>query len=161
MSRAFVKEDAVLEDVVDRPISSHPNYVTAAGLEQTERAFEAARQAHIAAQTIGDRAELAKAASELRYWSARRSSARVLTPNPNRDAVQFGSTVTVMRGGRKQTFQIVGEDEAAPPNGKLSYVSPLARAIMNKKVGDTADLGGSEIDLLAISSDAIMAGKQG
>jgi transcription elongation GreA/GreB family factor len=126
-----------------------------------ERAFEAAGQAHIAAQTIGDRAELAKTASELRYWSARRSSARVLTPNLNRDAVQFGSTVTVMRGGRKQTFQIVGEDEAAPPNGKLSYVSPLARAIMNKKVGDTADLGGSEIELLAISSDAIMAGKQG
>ena len=87
MSRAFVKEDAAVDDVLDRPISPHPNYVTAAGLEQIERELETARQTHGACQCGGDRAELAKAASDLRYWSARRSSARVLTPDPNRDAV--------------------------------------------------------------------------
>jgi len=112
MSRAFVNEYALTDEVVDRPISPHPNYVTAAGLAQIERALEAAREAHAAAQIGADRAELAKAASELRYWSARRGSARVLTPDPNRTTVQFGNTVTILRDGREQTFQIVGEDEA-------------------------------------------------
>jgi transcription elongation GreA/GreB family factor len=153
MSRAFVKEDAIADDILDRPISPHPNYVTAAGLEQIEQAVEAARQAHSAAQTRGDRAELAKATSELRYWSARRSSARLLAPDPNRDTVQFGSTVTIVRDGRKQTFQIVGEDEAEPSNGKISYVSPLARAIMNKGAGDSALVGQTEIVVTAASCD--------
>ncbi len=147
-----MKEDAVTQDVGNRPISPHTNYVTATGLAQIERALEAARQAHGAARG-GDRAELAKASSELRYWSARRGSARLLRPDPNRKAVQFGSTVTIARDGRKQTFQIVGEDEADPSKGKISYVSPLARAVMNKEVGDTAMLGDSEIDILATSSD--------
>jgi transcription elongation GreA/GreB family factor len=152
MSRAFVKEDAAVENVIDRPISSHPNYVTAAGLQQIELALEAARHAHAAAQTSGDRAELAKASSELRYWSARRGSAQLVTPDPTRNTVQFGSTVTNVRDGREQTFRIVGEDEADPAKGKISYVSPLARAIMNKDVGDTANLGDSEIEILPTSA---------
>lgn len=153
MSRAFVKEDALTQDVVDRPISPHPNYVTVAGLKEIEQALEAAQRAHGAAQASGDRAELAKASSELRYWSARRGNAQIVTPDPGRTTVQFGSTVTIVRDGRKQTFQIVGEDEADPSQGKISYVSPLARAIMNKEVGDTAMLGQNEIELVAASSD--------
>jgi transcription elongation GreA/GreB family factor len=152
MSRAFVNEDALTGDVIDRPVSPHPNYVTADGLAQIERALETAREAHAAAQIGGDRTELAKTASDLRYWSARRGSARMLTPDPNRETVQFGSIVTIVRDGREQTFQIVGEDEAEPSRGKISYVSPLARAIMNKDAGDTAMLGDSEIELIAASS---------
>jgi transcription elongation GreA/GreB family factor len=151
MSRAFVNEDVLTEDVY-RPISPNPNYVTAAGLRQIERALEAVHEAHGAAQASGDRIELAKTSSELRYWSARCASARVLTPDPTRHTVQFGSTVGIVPDGRKQIFQIVGDDEAEPSQGKISYVSPLARAIMNKEVGDTAMLGGSEIELLATSS---------
>jgi transcription elongation GreA/GreB family factor len=151
MSRAFVKEDAAVDDVLDRPISPNPNYVTAAGFEQIDKALGAARQAQAEAQISGDRAELASATSELRYWTARRSSARVLTPDPSRGTVQFGSTVTIVRDGRKQAFQIVGEDEAEPPKGKLSYISPLARALMNKEVGDTAMLGDGEIEIVAVS----------
>ena len=150
MSRAFVNEDVATDDVVDRPISPHPNYVTAAGLAQIERSLEAAREGHAAAQISGDRAELAKSSSELRYWSARRGSARVLAPDAGRTTVQFGSTVTIVRDGRKQTFQIVGEDEAEPAKGKISYVSPLARSLMNKEVGDTVRLGESEIEILAL-----------
>jgi transcription elongation GreA/GreB family factor len=45
----------------------------------------------------------------------------------------------------------VGEDEAEPPKGKLSYISPLARALMNKEVGDTAMLGDGEIEIVAVS----------
>jgi transcription elongation GreA/GreB family factor len=149
MSRAFVNEDVATDDAVDRPISPHPNYVTAVGLAQIERALEAAREAHAAAQISGDRAELAKASSELRYWSARRGSARVLAPDASRKTVQFGSTVAIVRDGRKQVFQIVGEDEAEPAGGKISYVSPLARSIMNKEVGDIVQLGESEIEIVA------------
>jgi transcription elongation GreA/GreB family factor len=152
MSRAFVNEDALVEDVLDRPISPHPNYVTARGLALLDQALEAARHAHGAAQIKGERSELAKAASDLRYWSARRSSARVLTPDPERAAVQFGSTVTIRRDGRKQTFQIVGEDEADPPNGKISYVSPLARAVMNMVAGDATAFGAGDLELLEITA---------
>jgi transcription elongation GreA/GreB family factor len=140
VSRAFPSEHSLTEDVVDRPVSPHPNYVTAVGLRQIEQALEAAREASGAAQVSGDRAELAKTSSDTRYWRARRASARVLTPDASRGTVQFGSTVSILRGGRKQTFQIVGEDEADPMRGKISYVSPLARAIMNKEVGNTGKL---------------------
>jgi transcription elongation GreA/GreB family factor len=150
VSRAFVSEDTVVDDAIERPISPHPNYVTAAGLSQIEQALDAARQAHGAAQISGDRAELAKTSSELRYWNARRLSARVLNPDSSRATVQFGSTVTIRRGGRTQTFQIVGEDEAEPSRGKISYVSPLARAVMNMAAGETATFGDDELEVLRI-----------
>ena len=150
MSRAFVNEDAVVEDVLDRPISAHPNYVTQTGLVTIEQALEAARHAHAAAQLNGDRTELAKAASDLRYWSARRATAQVVKPNPSRETVQFGSTVIILRDGRKQAFQIVGEDEANPSNGKISYVSPLARAVMNLAVGDTTKFGESDLQIVGM-----------
>jgi transcription elongation GreA/GreB family factor len=153
MSRAFVNEDVLTQDVVDRPISPHPNYVTAAGLAQIERALDTARDAHAAAQISGDRAELAKASADLRYWNARRGSARVLTPDPNRDTIQFGSTARILRDGREQTFRIVGEDEEEPSKGRISYVSPLARAIMNKGAGETSVFGDSEIEIVALSFD--------
>ena len=150
MSRAFVNEDALVEDVVDRPISPHPNYVTAHGLALIDQALEAARHAYGSAQIKGDRSELAKAASDLRYWSARRTSARVLTPAPERATVQFGSTVTIRRDGGQQTFQIVGEDEADPPSGKISYVSPLARAVMNMAAGETTAFGAGDLEVMEI-----------
>ena len=149
MSRAFVKEDTLAEDVVDRPVSPHPNYVTASGLAQIDAGLEKARQAHGAAQTSGDRAQLAKASSELRYWRARRGNAQLVKPDPSRTAVQFGSAVTIERDGRKQTFQIVGEDEADPSNGKISYASPLAGAVMNREVGETATFRESEVEIVA------------
>lgn len=153
MSRAFVTEDALTGDVFDRPISTHPNYVTAIGLAQIEQALRSARERHAVAQAKADRTELAKASSDLRYWSARRDSARILSPDPNRECVQFGSTVTIARNGREQAFHIVGEDEAEPLQGKVSYVSPLARAIMNRQVGDTARLGDNDIQILTILSN--------
>ena len=153
MSRAFINEDLLTGDILDRPISAHPNYVTATGLNEIELALKAARHNHGLAQVGSDRAELAKTSSELRYWSARRESARLLAPDPSRKCVQFGSTVAIVRDGRRQRFQIVGEDEADPSKGKISYVSPLARAIVNKEVGETAEVGDSEVEILAISLD--------
>jgi transcription elongation GreA/GreB family factor len=66
--------------------------------------------------------------------------------------VHFGSTVTIKRdGGRRQTFRIVGEDEAEPTRGTLSYVAPLARALIGKEVGDVVPMGEAEAEIIAIA----------
>jgi transcription elongation GreA/GreB family factor len=73
---------------------------------------------------------------------------------PPKDAaeVRFGSTVTIARDdGRRQTYRIVGEDEADPSLGTLSYVSPVAQALMGKQVGDTVQAGTADAEIVAIS----------
>ena len=103
------------------------------------------------AQVAADRAELTRVARDLRYWSARQSSAQVVTPPPGHQEVHFGSTVTIRReDGRKHTYRIVGEDEADPSKGSLSYVSPLAQMLAGKSVGDTVKVGGGEAEILEI-----------
>ena len=68
------------------------------------------------------------------------------------DRVQFGSTVTIARDdGRRQTYRIVGEDEADPAKGSISYVSPLARQLVGKPVGDSVRMGASETEIVAIT----------
>jgi transcription elongation GreA/GreB family factor len=154
MSRAFVKEpdggDA-FEDLPDRPISKHPNLVTPQGLARMEETLARLHEAHGQAQAAADRATLANTARDLRYWTARRSTAQPMPAPEQTDKVQFGSTVTIARDdGRHQTFRIVGEDEAEPAEGTLSYVSPVARALMNKSVGDVVRAGSGEAEIIEI-----------
>lgn len=155
MSRAFVKEtdgSEAVEELPDRLISPHPNFVTQAGLAQIEERFEQAHREHAAAQAANDRAALAKTARDLRYWTSRRATAQVIQRPPDATEVRFGSTVTIGRDdGRRQTFHIVGEDEADPTHGTLSYVSPLARALMGKAVGDVVPVGNAEAEILTIA----------
>jgi transcription elongation GreA/GreB family factor len=151
MSRAFVNEDKAVEDLPDRPVSTHPNYVTSKGLALIDASLENARREHAEAQASGDRAALAKAGRELRYWSARRASAQLVEAKPNVDSVQFGSTVTIDRDdGREQTFTIVGEDEADPSQGTISHVSPLAVSLLGRKVGDVVRAGRDDAEIVAI-----------
>jgi transcription elongation GreA/GreB family factor len=150
MSRAFVNENTFVDALPDRPISDHPNLVTAQGLMLIEQALSDARHAYADAQTLGEREMLAKAGRDLRYWSARRASAQVLSPDPTADTVQFGSKVTISRDGRVQMFRIVGEDEAEPSRGSISHVSPLARALLGKSVGDVVVVGNGEAELTAV-----------
>ena len=99
MSRAFVKDsdaDAV-EDLPDRPVSDYPNDVTAAGLAQIEAAYAAAQSAHAAAEVAGDRAAMAQAARDMRYWNARRATAHVVADPEDTTQIRFGSTVTILR----------------------------------------------------------------
>jgi transcription elongation GreA/GreB family factor len=149
MSRAFVKEaDEAPPELPDRQISPHPNYVTAHGLELSEAEAEKYTAALAEAQAGEDRDAIAAASRELRYWTQRRATAEVQPRPEDADAVHFGSRVTIERDdGRKQTFQIVGEDEADPAKGTVSYVSPVAHALMGKGVGDvvTVGKGGAEI----------------
>lgn len=151
MSRAFVKESDSVEELPDRLISEHANLVTPAGLAQIEAAVQRFDDAHAAAQVAGDREAMAATARDLRYWSARLGSAELVPPPVDSDRVQFGSTVTIARDdGRRQTFRIVGEDEADPAKGSISYVSPLARQLVGKGVGDTVRVGARETEIITI-----------
>lgn len=158
MAVAFTREEdyeAEAADLPDRPISAHANLVTASGLAAIEAELAAARAAYSSAQAEGgvaaDRTAMARATRDLRYWSARRASAQLTEPEAEADTVQFGRTVEIEReDGRRQTFRIVGEDEADPTKGSVSYVSPLARALLRKHVGDVATVGDSEVELTAI-----------
>ena len=154
MSRAFTKEPdegEAVEDLPDRPISEHPNLVTPEGLAQIEDAMMRAQEELSRAQGANDRGALAHAGRDLRYWTARRSTAQVMASPEGTDKVQFGSTVTIQRDdGRRQTWRIVGEDEAEPTQGTLSYASPVARALMGKSVGDVVQAGSGEAEITAI-----------
>ena len=134
MSRAFVKEydeADTFEDLADRPISRFRNLVTASGLRQIEKQIAELRTAYGKAAAALDKAATAKASRDLRYWVARRASAELIEPPKNCDVVRFGMRVTIERqNGQRQTFRIVGEDEADPKLGLLSYVSPLARSLL-------------------------------
>jgi transcription elongation GreA/GreB family factor len=159
MAVAFTREEDYepqAADLPDRPISPHPNLVTATGLAAIEAQLAAARAAYGAAQTQGgvstDRTAMARATRDLRYWSARRASAQLTEPEAMGEVVQFGRTVTLEReDGRRQTFRIVGEDEADPGQGTISYVSPLATALLGKTVGDVALVNSREVELVGVS----------
>jgi transcription elongation GreA/GreB family factor len=73
----------------------------------------------------------------------------VVRPKPKNDeVVAFGHSVTIVRDDdRRQHYRIVGEDEADPGAGTISYVSPLARQIIGKRVGDFVDMDGHDIQI--------------
>ena len=158
MAVAFTREEdyeSQAADLPDRPVSTHPNLVTASGLAAIEAELAAARAAYSAAQVEGgvsaDRTAMARATRDLRYWSSRRASAQLTEPDAQAETVQFGRTVEFEReDGRRQAFRIVGEDEADPAKGSVSYASPLARALLGKTVGDTATVNGAEVEVVAV-----------
>lgn len=158
MAVAFTREEdyeARAADLPDRPISQHPNLVTASGLAHIEAELAAAREAYARAQAEGgisaDRTAMARATRDLRYWSARRGSAQLTEPEAPEGQVAFGRTVEIERqDGRRQAFRIVGEDEADPAAGSISYVAPLARALAGKRVGDEAVVNGSEVEIVGV-----------
>lgn len=160
MSVAFVKEEsaetAAETRLPDRPISPHPNLVTRAGLKALEEQVQLARDASEAANAIEDvnerRRQAASPLRDLRYYSERLRTAQLM-PNPaSNEIVSFGSVVTFSRDdGRVQTYQIVGEDEADPTRGSISHVSPVARLLMGKTVGDVVTVGAQELEITGIA----------
>ena len=159
MSVAFTKEsdaEAVAADLPDRPIPAHANLVTPKGLSQIDAELVMARAAYAAAQAgdaiSADRTAMARATRDLRYWSARRASAQVIDVQPAGDTVVFGNRVSLERAdGRTLSYAIVGDDEADPASGSVSYVAPLARALIGKGLGDVVTLAGQEVEIIGIS----------
>ena len=160
MSVAFTKEDSAetaAETLLpDRPVSPHPNLVTEAGLKALEFQLGQAREAYETAQTIEDvnerRRQAATPLRDARYFAARVRTAQIIASPASTDVVAFGSTVTFRRDdGRVQTYRIVGEDEADPKAGSVSFASPVARLLMGKAVGDVVGTPGQELEIIAIS----------
>lgn len=155
MNRAFVREregGEAFEDLPDRIISPHPNLVTPSGMAWMEREIADLQKRLEEAQTADDKAQIARVSRDLRYWSHRHATAEVIAPSADTSQVRFGSRVTFEReDGRTQTYWIVGEDEADPAQGRISYVSPLAQALMGKQVGETVTVAQSEAEITAIA----------
>ena len=160
LSVAFTKEESAetaAETLLpDRPISSHPNLVTASGLKALQRQLQEARAAYEAAQTTDDVNERRRLSAiptrDVRYFSERVRTAQVMPDPASVDVVAFGSTVTFRRAdGRVQTFRIVGEDEADPKAGSMSFASPVATSLMGKAVGETAGSARDELEIIAIA----------
>jgi transcription elongation GreA/GreB family factor len=152
VSRAFVKEtEGDTDGFPDRPISAHRNLVTEAGLAAIESTLDRFETERRIAVDKGDRTAAAGASREIRYWRARRASAEVVKPLDDKCKASFAMTVTLRRDdGREQSFKIVGEDEADPSRGTISYVSPLARAVLAHGPGETVLIGNAEAAILDV-----------
>jgi transcription elongation GreA/GreB family factor len=162
MSRAFVKEsdeDQAAGELPERPLSAAPNYVTARGMEalrarlkelQDERARLAAAAEPMAKQ------RLLEIKRDIRYFTAQIERATVvdMAGQPH-DEVHFGARVTIRdEQGKDYSFHIVGDDEADVAAGRISWGSPLAKAMLGARVGDTVKwqrpAGASEVEIVAI-----------
>lgn len=147
MSRAFTKEstdDLVAGELPERPVPTHANYVTPRGLEQLQARARELQGAHekLAAQTEDDSAakqKLREIERDQRYFNSQLERAVVVDPaGQPRDEVHFGATVKMEdEDGKKHRFTIVGDDEADVVAGRISWASPLAKAMIGAKVGDT------------------------
>lgn len=160
MSVAFVKEESAetaSETLLpDRSVSPHPNLVTTVGLKALELQLQQAREAYNSASIIDDvnerRRQAAGPLRDLRYFAERVRTAQLVPDPTSTDTVAFGSNVTFSRDdGRVQTYRIVGEDEADPKAGSISYVSPVARILTGKSVGDIISMGAQELEIIAIA----------
>ncbi len=145
MSRAFVSEDnsdAAANALPELPQSPHPNYVTRRGLRLLEERLATVLHE---LRELGERPEdpakqlsAAHLARDIRYLEARVERAIPVDPaQQSADEVAFGAVVDVRDPkGDRHRFAIVGEDAADAEQGRVSWVSPLARALIGSGVGD-------------------------
>jgi transcription elongation factor GreB len=162
VNRAFVKdpdETGAPEPMPERIQSPHTNYVTPAGLRQLQSLqaeLEARRQRLLGEGKQASPQDLAQVQRDLRYVEERVGRAVLVAPGGGSpDRVHFGATVEVRdEAGNRETFTIVGEDEADPALGKLSWVSPLATALLNAELGELVmwrrPAGAQELEIVAI-----------
>ncbi len=143
MSRAFVKEDSDAPPPAppERAVSKAPNLVTPRGARLID---DEIRRIEAALATGLDAEDEARLRRDLRYWTARRTSAQLRTPDPEARAAGFGGRVTIERGGLVNVVEIVGEDEADPARGRIGWTSPLARALEGAEAGDAVELAAGD-----------------
>ena len=153
MSQAFVKESDGEEGpaLPELMVSPHRNLVTPTGLRQIEAAVERLQADLSEGRTAEDRAGVARIQRDLRYWSERLRTAEVVAAPSASATVRFGSTVTLEKqDGARVEYQIVGEDEADPAKGRISYVSPIAGLLIGLSVGEILQLPDGDAEILAI-----------
>lgn len=163
MSRAFVKEpdgDQADSDLPERPQSDHPNYITQTGLEKMQSTVIALRQEHSLLKKQDDlsaKNRIKPIEAELRYLEKRIQCAIPVDISKQKSQeIRFGATVKLIdENDQEYIFTIVGEDEADPEEGFVSWVSPLARELLGKKADDTVlwerPAGDLELEILDFS----------
>ena len=151
MSVAFRREsdEEHKEPRFELPLPPGPNLVTARGLALIEARM---RALSAAAETGSGEAEIEAIKRDLRYWATRHATAE-LAPVAAGDEVAFGTRVAMLLNGVRKEIAIVGDDEADPAQGLVSFSAPLARALMGGCVGDRIDFGGrtEAIEILEIA----------
>jgi len=153
MSRAFVKEgDGDGEPLPELVISPHPNFVTPAGLALIEQRVAALEAEQRAARGGNDKLLLARINRDLRYWTQRRASARLVPAAVAPiEVVRFGIDVSLrFEDGTERAFRIVGEDEADPARGLVSWAAPLGRTLTGKTAGDEVEVLGQTAEIVAL-----------
>lgn len=158
MSRAFVKEQDgdFAEQLPDRPDSGQPNYITPKGLDALKQRLAAMilEKQQFGADAAALRPELER---DIPWIEGRIARAIVLDPRKQAsDEVQFGATVEVVdENDKRHRFAIVGEDEADAAKGRISWLSPLAKALTGGRVGDTVvwkrPAGDQELEIAKIA----------
>ena len=145
MSRAFVKENDLEHagiDIPEKPLSNEPNYVTPRGLKLLNQTIDSLEKEREALNEKKDdpmvRQKIVAIERDMRYFAARIESAILTNPQEEDPShVLFGAKVTAEdEKGELLTFEIVGEDEANIHEGRVSYLSPLAEALLGAAVGD-------------------------
>lgn len=143
MSRAFVREpdgDDTHDDLPDLPDEGGPNWITPAGLARLEaRLVELEKERATVGDTLDERPQAQALDRDIRLVRRRIANARVvdLAEQP-RNRVAFGAEVeAVDADDRHHVFRIVGEDEVDIAAGRVSWRSPLAKALQGAETGDT------------------------
>jgi len=167
LSKAFTNEDDAGDDpVLPRPVSLLPpgarNFVTARGAEQLQS--ELTRLLQVVRPPLASRTDDADAKRELQaldqqifdLQASQRSAEVVNPPPPPHDTVLFGATVTVRENnGTESVYRIVGVDEADFDRGWISWLSPIARALVNAKVGQRVSFktprGFSDLEIVRVA----------
>ena len=141
MSVAFRREsdEEHLEPKFELPVPMGPNLVTARGLALIE-----SRVAELEGELTAARDEAAVTAikRDLRYWQTRQITAEI-APIPTGDQVEFGVEARILLNGNPRTFKIVGDDEADPAAGMISFKAPLCQAMLGAEVGEVLEFGGT------------------
>jgi len=139
MSRAFVKESDRPEPLPEIPLSEHPNHTTPAGLARQQQRLALLRAGSADGVALDDERARETAAREMRWLEARIASAIVVDPaRQPADRVTFGASVGIDEHGVEATYRVASEDETDAEHGSVSWLSPLAKAVLGAKVGEHA-----------------------
>lgn len=141
----------VPEDFPERPVSARPNFVTARGLQLIEAQVRDLEREREQAKLEDDKLALARIDRDLRYWQQRKSSARLTEPETPPVKVRFGMRVALHEDdGNERRFVLVGEDEADPATGLISWASPVGQLLLGNEVGDEIQLQGKRAEIVRI-----------
>lgn len=166
MSRAFVKEpdgDQAEDDLPDIPQSDEPNYITPSGFKQLQNKYQKRlsekKELSKDDQKLSAKTEVKQIERDLRFLKQRLERAIVVNPmEQSPDRIRFGATVFLIdENDQKMSFTLVGEDETCAPTKRISWTSPLGKALLGQRTDDVVywerPIGNIELEIESFSYD--------